>query len=156
MNGRPLQKSSDSGFTLTEAIVVLLLVSVAMAGFAFFTNPLRSGVKLQAITIEMASVLRYARSEAVADNNEVAFVFDAATRNYFTQPGKTVRSLPAAIGVTVTAARLRGQRENQSEIIFFGDGSSTGGTIEITLGSTSNRIEVGWLTGGVSISELSP
>ena len=154
MTGLPnsrIGRSSEAGFTLIEAMVVLLLLSSAMVGFSYFTSPSRTGSKVSAMSLELATVLRSARSEAIAGNREVAFVFDAAAKRFYLEPGEVMRRIPAEMGFTVTAARLRGNSDTLSSIVFFGDGSSTGGTIDLSIADRADRIEVNWLTGAVHV-----
>ena len=114
-----------NGFSLLELIVVLAIVAAVSAVAAPHLSGAVRAASLTAGARELAASLRAARSEAVVQRREVAFV-----------PRRDPR-------LAADAPAIR----------FFPDGSSSGGRLTLRADGRSAHVEVDWLTGRVSIHE---
>jgi general secretion pathway protein H len=150
IRGRPRQ---SGGFTLIELVVALAVLGFALLLVTGYRPLWSSRLALEATADEVASGLRQARSEAIADNRPVQFMVDAMGHRY--RVGSALpRALPAHLSVsllTITAAR-RSIREGG--IQFNPDGSSTGGRIMLADGRRRVAVGVDWLTGRVSVANV--
>ena len=135
--------NSSSGFTLLEMLVVITIVVMLAA-----TLPnLRfgKGQSHEEAVREILSTLRQARAEAIRNAETTPVVFDLRERR-FGMPGQE-KELAASINLTLRTAReVRTSRGEQS-IVFFPDGSASGGTIRVERGREISTINVRWLTG---------
>lgn len=68
------------------------------------------------------------------------------------RPTIAVARSPAAIGVAFTGARQAQERAGEGGILFFHDGGSTGGRVRLQRGEAAWVVDVGWLTGQVTIA----
>jgi general secretion pathway protein H len=74
--------NSNQGFTLIEIIIVLI---IAVLGFSVIANNINSGnygTKLQLITYEIASALRYAQSQALITQKSTSVDIDLSENSY--------------------------------------------------------------------------
>lgn len=130
----------DSGFTLIEMIVVLVVLAL-VGSIVLARGPMHSAtLDLRATARAMASDMRRIRAGAIATNHDVVFTVDPVRRDYGIRKG-TRHGLAAAIAVIGTPA----------PIVFHADGGSSGGVV--TLGEKERRlaINVDWLTGRVDV-----
>ena len=88
---------------------------------------------------------------AIAQNRDVAFALDTDGRTYGVAGTGAPRTLPATINLAVTTARTNTREATETHLVFFGDGTSSGGTIRLTDQRQSVAIGVEWLTGAVHI-----
>ena len=142
-----------AGFTLLELLVVLV-IAVAIAGVALprFAGVMET-VELKRAARELASALREARSQAIAQRRDVALVLDVERRMFETNGGRRPRALPPRLDLRLVAAESEVVSEAVGAIRFFTDGSSTGGRITVSAGSRAYVIDVNWLTGRVVIHD---
>ena len=137
------------GFTLLELLVVIAILALAMLTVPPMLNR-GVGSELQSAVRELATGLRWARTEAVGEHRSVALWVDTQQKFFAIERREGVYRLPEASKVLVTAAssEIDGQR---AAVRFFPDGSSTGGMIEVGGDGVNYQIKVDWLTGGVRV-----
>lgn len=139
------------GFTLLEVLVVMALIAFAttLAAVAF-TGGL-DGMRLRSSSKEIAAQLRYARAQAIASGTPQRFVIDPAGHRW-QGAGQRRGDIHESLRVEFTGAREAGARAGEGGILFFADGASTGGRIQLQVRRAVARIDVGWLTGEVKLS----
>jgi general secretion pathway protein H len=131
---------------MLELLVVLTILGLLLATVPTGLTASLPGLRLRAAAAGVADALREARRAAMAEGHERQIRFDPTGSAYRLVPEGTATALPAG-----TSLRLVGVREGQ--IGFFADGGSTGGAIELTLGSGHRTVKVDWLTGRVRSDE---
>ena len=142
---------AQAGFTLLELMAVLalmgLLLGLVLPGLinSWERESNRTTIR------EFTTTLRTARSEAVTRGFKVRLFIDLKTGRYRLE-GSTREG--ALQGVRLTDARLVWQNPEQSQgyIAFYGDGSTSGGTLAL-VEPTGRRylLEVEPITGKVSL-----
>ncbi len=141
------------GFTLLELLVVLVIIAgVAVVALPRFTNAM-TAVELKGATRQVASALRYARTQAVAKRRDVALLFDVERRAFVNSDADKVHMLPADLNLKLLTAQSEIVSEDVGAIRFFADGSSTGGRITLSVGQRSYIVDVSWLTGRVTVHD---
>lgn len=139
------------GFTLLEILVVMALIAFAttLAAVAFTGG--MDGMRLRSSSKEIASQLRYARAQAIVTGVPQRFLIDPAGHRW---QGANQRrgTIPDSLRIQFTGAREAGARAGEGGILFFADGASTGGRIQLQARRAVSRIDVGWLTGEVKLS----
>jgi general secretion pathway protein H len=141
------------GYTLVELLVVLAVMGLLLLAAPALISAMRPGVEAKTAAETLANDLRAARTAAVAENSETWVVLNADAKRYTIEPYGMTHELPKSL-----AFELRGNRgENvgtRAEFRFFPDGSSTGGSIQITAsGGRKHWIIDHWLTGRITVDE---
>ncbi len=145
--------NKTSGFTLTELMIVILIMGLIAVFSVPGYNQFMQTWKLNGEAQEFASMLRTARSAAVMKNIPVVFNFNMAnnTYSYFEDNDgdgshdageyrSEVRELVP--GVVITAHTL------PSQVLTFGRKGDTGSGGAITLRNVKNRTRIVRVFGG--------
>jgi general secretion pathway protein H len=155
--GPPMEPAQGTGkgdgFTLIELVVVLAVMGFALVLIVGYKAPWSSGLGLEGTAAELASGLRLARSQAIADNRPVAFALDLAGHRYRIG-GETPRSLPAKLSIALLTVNGEKRSATIGDIRFNPDGSSTGGRITLADGARRVAVGVDWLTGRVTVADV--
>jgi general secretion pathway protein H len=145
--------SAEAGFTLLELLVVLAII----AGAATLALPSfqRTAPRLEtrAVAQTLAADLRRLRSEAVARGQETRLVVEHDAHRYVAVPGPGARQLPADLELTYVSSLSGAVAPVRQQLRFRPDGSSTGGSLDLSRAGKTWRIDVDWLTGRVSLQE---
>jgi general secretion pathway protein H len=141
------------GFSLIELVVVLAVMGFVLALIVGYRAPWSSGLTLEGTAAELASDLRLARSQAIADNRPVAFALDLAGHRYRVG-GDPPRTLQPKLKIALLTVNGERRGATAGDIRFNPDGSSTGG--RITIADNGRRVAVGvdWLTGRVTVANV--
>lgn len=136
------------GFTLLELLVVMVLVGL-LGGIALpRLNDAFVGPSVRAAALDVAAVLRAARSQAVTQGTATLFRYDPRTR----QMAITDRPRGAALAESLEVVFGNPNAPQAIPgIAFFPDGSSSGGQVALSQGRQSYIIAVDWLTGRAAI-----
>lgn len=137
------------GFTLIEVIVVVVLIAATTALAASVMTAGIPGQQLRQAGREMAAQLRYTRAQAIVSGKPQVFSVNARTREW-QAPNRRSGTLPDAIRVVATAARIEQAHPDLATIRFFPEGAATGGRIVLARERAAWQIDVQWLTGEVS------
>jgi len=138
------------GFTLFEMLAVILLIGIAAAAVSIPVTQGLASARVNAASGELAAALRWTRAQAIVKGENLALEVDTAAATY-TPPGKANVRLPKDMRVSITSAREDQVNATTGRIRFFPDGSSTGGRITLKRGTREWHVNVGWLTGAVSV-----
>ena len=141
------------GFSLIELLVALAVMGLALVLIVGYRAPWSRGLVLEGTAAELASGLRLARSQAIADNRPVAFAFDLAGHRYWIGAAAP-RRLPTALSVGLRTVDGEKRNPTLGDIRFNPDGSSTGGRIILADGSRRVAVGVDWLTGRVTVADV--
>jgi general secretion pathway protein H len=143
----------ESGFTLLEIIIVLVLAAVLYA--VLLSGPLgkASAADLKAAARTLASGLRQAQSTAMATRRDAVMTIDVESKEFVTSLDPTPRKLPDNLELKLYTAQSEVTSERRGSIRFYPDGSSTGGRITVAAGERKYLVDVDWLTGRVSIGD---
>ena len=139
-----------SGFTLIEIVVVIALIGVVATVAALSFSRSLSGARIEAASRDLVAALRYTRGQAIVKGEQKVLVLDLE-HNTYQAPAKGSVELPKDMDLRLTTAQQELVDENKGGIRFFPDGSSTGGNIAVVLGQREWTINVGWLTGEITL-----
>lgn len=152
MKGAAIVRAGQEGLTLIELLVVLAVIGLLLAIAPPTMSRARPLVAIKVAAQTMADDLRGARGTAVNTARETAILVDVAAKTYLTQPDQVLHQLPdgALMEFRGPAGQIFGER---GVIRFYPDGSSSGGTVRMSLAGAEHRIAVSWLTGKVTFDE---
>lgn len=140
----------EQGFTLIEMLVVVTLVAALTLLLVGAMNGGMDGMKLRSNAKTIAAELRRARAQAIATGTMQRFAIVPDKRTW---TGAKARhgELPKPLAVTFTGVRQVQAREGEGVILFFEDGASTGGRIQLSVEKAAWNVDVAWLTGEVTL-----
>ncbi len=143
--------SRCSGFTLIELLAVLLLMGLAYGLAAPMLGAGSTGLDMQSASRQIAAGLRKARGTAVAEHRETVLTLDVEGRAFSVTGDPRTYALPKKLDFALFTAQSEVVREKIAGIRFFPDGTSTGGRVTVSSGSTKQEVDVDWVTGRVAI-----
>jgi general secretion pathway protein H len=143
-----------AGFTLLEMLAVILLIGIAAAAVAVSVTQGLASARVSAASGELAAALRATRTQAIVHGDEHTFDVNIRDNTYRADDGAPVR-LPSGMRIGITSAREDQVNGFTGRIRFFPDGSSTGGHITLQREQRQWRVNVSWLTGAVSVADVS-
>jgi len=136
----------QAGFTLVELLVVLAIIGLLIAAAPIIMRSAIPSARSLAAARAFAQELRQTRGQAIASGNATAIRFDTARQTYLLEPGDRARTLPKTVRFSLPA-------QAATQIGFYPDGSSNGGTVFIGDGKLRHRVSIDWLTGRIGIDE---
>ena len=140
----------QAGFTLIEVLAVVAVMGLAL-GLVVSRGPTRSAaLEMQAATRQVTQTLRLARAMAISRDRPVLVAIDG-TGHSLRIAGEPPRMLPAAVSLYMVPPQ---GRPPVPLLRFNGDGSATGGPLELADSVPRVRVAVDWLTGRVSARPL--
>lgn len=151
---RPQTTICQRGFTLIEMVVVIVLIGLAYTLLPKLAFGGVSGPELKSNVRAVATGLRMARDAAINTKREAMLTIDLDARIFTVQNDSRVHKLNEKIDVKLYTAQADLVSEKVGSIRFFPDGSSNGGRVTIGAGGRDFAVDVDWLTGRVTISEL--
>jgi general secretion pathway protein H len=134
--------ATGKGFTLLELLVVLAILTLLVSSMPFAADRLFPRQRLRATATEIAVTLRDLRQRAELEGTPAAFKLVESGQAWQTsgeaQSARFPRGLAARL-IPATPGDL-------TELRFFPDGSSTGGTITLTLADRKALVRVSPMT----------
>lgn len=146
--------NKESGFTLLELMIVMVLVAL-IAGLAavFFANTLPSS-KFNATAREIITTIRYARSLARTQNENQTITIDLDSKKYGIE-GRGEKTIPADVNIKVIDNTSRQEiRSGKCVLVFPAVGGAEGGTIVLWTGKKSVAINLDPIVGSVVTKSL--
>lgn len=143
-------KRAAAGFTLVELLVVLVIVSLALALVGTSISRSISGAEMRNAARKVAASLRYTRTQAILTKSEKVFLVDTEKRT-FRAGDRAAEELPEGLNVELNTARSELTSESAGGIRFYPDGGSTGGNVRLEANGRVYQVNVTWLTGEASL-----
>jgi len=138
------------GFTLIELLVVLAIISLAIGITAANLSRGNAGAEFKSQNRKLVSMLRHTRNRAISESSILGLSSIEDGHGYqITPTGETV-ALSENITVDIQPGSVPAGIDH-SGIVFFPDGSSNGGLVQLTSAEGKSDIEIIWLTGEVSL-----
>jgi general secretion pathway protein H len=145
------RRQSSQGFTLLELLVVLTIMGLLLAavpGGLFAHIP---SMRLHKDALDIVSLLRSARNDALADGVEQDVVFDVKSEHYWRRADRPLLSLPQGTTLELQSFPASQLQSSIGRVRFLADGSSSGGDIVLRRGAKSFVIDIDWLSGNVTL-----
>jgi general secretion pathway protein H len=109
-----------------------------------------AGMQLRSEAKQITAQLRYTRTQAIATGKPQHFTIDPQARTW-TAPGNRHGEIPKKLSISFIGAREVQPRRGEGAIVFFPDGASTGGRVQLSAKKAAMNIDVTWLTGEVRL-----
>ena len=146
-------RRNADGVSLLEMLLALALIAIATTLAAMVLTGGLDGMRLRSSTKEIEAQLRFTRAQAIARGEPQRFVIDPVARRWHA-PNNKQGKIPESLHIEFTGAREAQPHVGKGGILFFPDGGSTGGRVQLSIGSAASRIDVKWLTGEVKASRV--
>jgi len=143
-------RAGAHGFSLLEVLLVMALIAAASVLAALTVTGGFESMRLRSSAKEIAANLRYARAQAISTGAPQNFAIDPRARVWQGANGRK-GEVPKQLGIVFTGAREVQPREGTGAIMFFADGASTGGRVQLNSRKAAWNVDVAWLTGEVSL-----
>lgn len=139
-----------SGVSLLEMLLVVALIAAAsvLAAAAFSGGV--GGMQLRGSAKEIAAQLRYTRTQAITSGEPQKFVIDPQAHTWQAPNGRH-GEIPPDLRIVFIGARQVQPSRGEGAVLFFADGASTGGRVQVSLKRAAWNIDVAWLTGQVKL-----
>lgn len=147
---RRFETGNSAGFTLTELLVVLAVIGLLIVATPTLIQAALPGARASAEARALASNLRAMRAFAIAHGTETRVVFEPYGRAFTDEPGHAMHTLPGGVRLGFDG---QGAANAARAIVFYPDGSSSGGQVFVGNERFHHRIATDWLTGRVSVDE---
>lgn len=138
------------GFTLIEILVVVTLIAALTVILVGAMSGGMDGIKLRSNSKKLVAELRHARAQAIATGTVQRFTVVPDKRTW-TGAKQHHGEFPKSLDVVFTGVRQVQAREGEGVILFFEDGASTGGRIQLRMKEAAMNVDVAWLTGEVTL-----
>lgn len=139
------------GFTLLELLVVLVIAVMATTLVAPGFSQVTERMALRGDSQKVAALLRFARSESIVQGSKVSIELQPETGTLLIYSQKPTSVYPVESGVDISLTGNRNESVLSNRILFFPDGSSSGGGIHLRSPAGHYQIVVDWLTGRVKV-----
>jgi general secretion pathway protein H len=141
------------GFSLLEVVLVIAIIALAsLLAAAALTGGI-DGLRLRSAAKEVAAQLRYTRAQALATGEPQRFTIDPHGHTW-TAPKDRHGKLPKQLGIVFTGAREVQPSRGEGAIVFFPDGASTGGRVQLQAKDAAWKVDVAWLSGQVRVARV--
>ena len=139
-----------AGFSLLEVLLVMgLFVLISVLAATAITGGF-AGMQLRSDAREVAAQLRWTRTQAIATGQPQRFTIDPHAHTWTAAQGRT-GEIAKPLGIAFFGAREVQPREGEGAILFFPDGASTGGRVQLNAKRAAMNVDVAWLTGEVTL-----
>ena len=133
----------------------MIVLGIMVLGFGAVAVNMSAGndsMTLKAAARDLASGLRYVRSQAMILHSQTALNFNLTDNSYLLTGQNKIYHIPDDIDVTISTAK-EDLHDGTAQLHFFPDGSSIGGRITLEKNKLSQEININWLTGHVTIAQ---
>lgn len=138
------------GVSLLEMLLVVAIIAAAGLLATAVLSGGFAGMQLRSSAKEIAAQLRYTRAQALNTGRPQKFVIDPAAHTWRTVNDRH-GEIPRKLGILFTGTRGLQARAGEGAILFFPDGASTGGRVQLSAGKAAWNVDVAWLTGEVTL-----
>ena len=146
------REMKKSGFTLLELIIVLALVTLILGLTSVYVAGFLPSAKASAAGREMSGMIRYARSLARLNSESRTFVIDLDNRTYGIE-GLATKPFPPEARVRVIDPVSGEIFGGKYPIVFTPAEGTSGGTIILSWGKKTIRIELDPIVGAVVLKD---
>lgn len=148
--GAATARRTSRGMSLLEMLLVIALIAaIGVLTVAALTGGV-AGMQLRSAAKEIAAQLRFTRSQAIATGRPQKFTLDPSAHTWSAPSGRR-GEIPKKVRIVFTGAREVQPRRGEGAIVFFADGASTGGRVQLAVEQAAWNVDVAWLTGEVKL-----
>lgn len=141
---------APAGFSLLEILLVIGLFAVVSVLAATAITGGFTSMQLRSDAREVAAQLRWTRTQAIATGQPQRFTIDPQAHTWTAPRGRS-GEIAKQLGIAFFGAREVQPSAGEGAILFFPDGASTGGRVQLNAKRAAWNVDVAWLTGEVTL-----
>jgi general secretion pathway protein H len=142
------------GFSLIEVMLVLVIIALSYTLLPRLAFTGVTGAELRSNVRAVAAGLRLTRDAAINKRRESSMKLDLENREFTVAEDAQIHKLNEKLDVKLYTSQADLITDKVGAIRFYPDGSSNGGRITVGSGGRNFDVDVDWLTGHVTISEV--
>jgi general secretion pathway protein H len=146
-------KRQATGLSQREMMLVIGIIGLASLLAASAMTGGLDGQRLRSASKQVAAQLRYTRAQAIATGEPQRFTIDPHAHTW-QAPKQRHGEIPKQLGIVFTGAREVQATRGEGAVMFFPDGASTGGRVQLRAKRAAWNIDVAWLTGQVKLTRV--
>jgi general secretion pathway protein H len=144
----------SGGFTLLEILLVVVLAAMVMLLVPRLAGSGVSGAELKSNVRAIASAMRIARDQAVNTRREAFVTLNVESKELTTTTDDKVHRLNEQLQLKLFTAEQDQIDERTASFRFYADGSSNGGRVTVAANEREFAVDVDWLTGRATVTEI--
>lgn len=144
--------TKTAGYSLLEMLVALAIV----AGVLVMTVPYISshqGERIEPLALTIAALMRGAHSNAMTSGEDATLSYDIEHKVFGALPDGKLVKLPDGVSLELTIA-TQSVSTTTASLVFFPDGSSTGGRVILSTKQSRISVIADWLTSAVRVERI--
>ncbi|MBB3930037.1 general secretion pathway protein H [Kaistia hirudinis] len=141
--------ASDSGYTLLEMLVALVIAGLASAAIGNAITGTFARNSQQTTLARLDRMMAQARTTATRERRVVSIMLAENSRTLAVPELALSYDLPSDVAVTFTGVEAGGPGSSMTALYFLADGSTTGARIAVTARGTTIDRTIGWVSGRV-------
>jgi general secretion pathway protein H len=140
----------QSGYTLTETIVVLAIVALITSVGLPYITPRQTMLDARAMAQLLETTALNARAEAIVKQRTVRLVLTLEEPRTLKRDDEIVaETLPASLQIQTRSGKNLTQDQQTASYVFYPNGTSTGGRIVVSDKNSREEVRIHWLTATV-------
>ena len=137
------------GFTLLELLIVLAIGAGLFAILPLVSERGAKNTEMDAAARILIADLRVLRQAAIRERHETNLVVDAGGARYLRSGDTLFRSLPKGVAIALKPLAQTGPRRDEEALVFYPDGTTSGGELALRSAAQSIVINVAWPFGRI-------
>ncbi len=146
-------------YSLLELLLVLAIAGLLITLIPPMFSKGASSAELKASARGVVAGVRSARSQAISQQKTLALRFDLQEKNFRIEGNSKIYRFPSDLEIklelaqSAQAGKNKDFDDNIGVILFFPDGSSSGGRVILGYGERQYVVDIAWLSGQAKIVE---
>ncbi len=147
-------RPSVGGFTLLELLLVVMLIALMFTMLPRMMGSGVSGAELKSNVRAIAVAMKLARDAAINTRRDAFVTLNVESREFTTTFEHKTHKLNVQLTLKLFTSQADQINEQTASFRFYPDGSSNGGRVTVTANEREFAIDVDWLTGRVTVTDV--
>lgn len=147
-------KIGEMGFTLIELLVVLTIAALGLTIASAYLSSDGAARDHSLHAARIAGALRIARAHAHAYHLDISFTIDPSKHEWHLEGGPSAQGqVPTSQQLSLEGTQI-GRGKDEVRLVFYPDGSASGGRISLSSAAGTTVLTVRWLDAAISTEQV--